>query len=192
MIDIPPSKEPTNRKSAAEKNFSYRNRKNPALSMKFGTCGLPPSQEFHEITRGAHGALSPSCPLPARNRSHAPKRKACRLRELRLADLALLQVLPIVGLPWIGYAAKLGGAQVWLWLAAIPLPNRTFRATLGPAIRSPDNQANRTRRLRRTYSQAGAIHPSAHPAGALDHARIGRFSVGRGNTQDIVRLASSQ
>ncbi len=40
-------------------------------------------------------------------------------RELRLPDLVLLQVLLIVGLPWIGYAAKLGGSHVILWLAAI-------------------------------------------------------------------------
>jgi amino acid transporter len=40
-------------------------------------------------------------------------------RELRLPDLVLLQVLLIVGLPWIGYAAKLGGSHVMLWLAAI-------------------------------------------------------------------------
>ena len=32
--------------------------------------------------------------------------------ELRLPDLVLLQVLLIVGLPWIGYAAKLGGSHV--------------------------------------------------------------------------------
>jgi amino acid transporter len=42
-------------------------------------------------------------------------------RELRLPDLVLLQVLLIVGLPWIGYAAKLGGAHVVLWMAAIAL-----------------------------------------------------------------------
>lgn len=42
-------------------------------------------------------------------------------RELRLPDLVLLQVLLIVGLPWIGYAAKLGGAHVGLWLLAIVL-----------------------------------------------------------------------
>jgi amino acid transporter len=40
-------------------------------------------------------------------------------RELRLPDLVLLQVLLIVGLPWIGSAAKLGGSHVWLWAAAI-------------------------------------------------------------------------
>src|ERR1039458_78120 len=42
-------------------------------------------------------------------------------RELRLPDRVLLQVLLIVGLPWIGYAAKLGGAHVVLWMAGIAL-----------------------------------------------------------------------
>ena len=42
-------------------------------------------------------------------------------RELRLPDLVLLQVLLIMGLPWIGYAAKLGGTHVVLWLAAVAL-----------------------------------------------------------------------
>src|SRR5271157_3237635 len=47
------------------------------------------------------------------------RQSASLKRELRLPDLVLLQVLLIVGLPWIGYAAKLGGAHVALWLAAI-------------------------------------------------------------------------
>jgi amino acid transporter len=42
-------------------------------------------------------------------------------RELRLTDLVFLQILLIVGLPWIGYAAKLGGAHFSLWLLAILL-----------------------------------------------------------------------
>jgi amino acid transporter len=42
-------------------------------------------------------------------------------KELRLTDLVILQVLLIVGLPWIGYAAKLGGSHVMVWLAAILL-----------------------------------------------------------------------
>jgi len=42
-------------------------------------------------------------------------------RELGLADLALTQVLFIVGLPWVGVAAKLGTAHVVFWLAAIVL-----------------------------------------------------------------------
>ena len=50
--------------------------------------------------------------------ARAEAHSASLARELRLGDLALLQVLLIVGLPWIGYAAKVGGAHVWLWLAA--------------------------------------------------------------------------
>jgi amino acid transporter len=53
----------------------------------------------------------------ARTQQHS----ASLARELRLTDLVLLQVLLIVGLPWIGYAAKLGGAHVGLWLLAILL-----------------------------------------------------------------------
>ena len=48
-------------------------------------------------------------------------RSASLARELRLTDLVLLQVLLIVGLPWTGYAAKVGGAHVALWLLAIVL-----------------------------------------------------------------------
>jgi glutamate:GABA antiporter len=40
-------------------------------------------------------------------------------KDLGLADLTLTQVLFVVGLPWIGVAAKQGPAHVILWLAAI-------------------------------------------------------------------------
>jgi amino acid transporter len=40
-------------------------------------------------------------------------------RDLGVADLTLTQVLFIVGLPWVGVAAKQGPAHVLLWLAAI-------------------------------------------------------------------------
>jgi amino acid transporter len=40
-------------------------------------------------------------------------------KELGLADLVLTQVLFIVGLPWIGVAAKQGPSHVVLWLLAI-------------------------------------------------------------------------
>lgn len=43
-----------------------------------------------------------------------------RLRkDLGLSDLTLTQVLFVVGLPWVGVAAKQGSAHVVLWLAAI-------------------------------------------------------------------------
>src|SRR6185437_15929317 len=40
-------------------------------------------------------------------------------KDLGLADLTLTQILFIVGLPWVGVAAKQGPAHVVLWLAAI-------------------------------------------------------------------------
>ena len=61
--------------------------------------------------------MAPDRPEIARTR----ERSAALPRELRLTDLVLLQVLLIVGLPWIGYAAKLGGAHVGLWFLAIVL-----------------------------------------------------------------------
>ena len=42
-------------------------------------------------------------------------------RDLGVADLTLTQVLFIVGLPWVGVAAKQGPAHVVLWLAGIVL-----------------------------------------------------------------------
>jgi glutamate:GABA antiporter len=40
-------------------------------------------------------------------------------RELGLSDLVFTQILFIVGLPWVGVAAKLGPAHVLFWLAAM-------------------------------------------------------------------------
>src|ERR1017187_3459829 len=48
-------------------------------------------------------------------------RSASLRRELRLTDLVFLQILLIVGLPWTGYVARLGGAHFALWVLAIPL-----------------------------------------------------------------------
>ena len=49
------------------------------------------------------------------------QRSAVFKKELGLTDLALTQVLFIVGLPWIGVAAKQGPSHVILWLVAILL-----------------------------------------------------------------------
>lgn len=59
--------------------------------------------------------------MPSPTDAVAREKSAALPKELRLADLVLLQVLLIVGLPWVGYAAKLGGSHVVLWLAAILL-----------------------------------------------------------------------
>jgi glutamate:GABA antiporter len=42
-------------------------------------------------------------------------------RELGLSDLVFTQILFIIGLPWVGVAAKLGPAHVVFWLIAIAL-----------------------------------------------------------------------
>ena len=42
-------------------------------------------------------------------------------KELGLTDLVLTQILFIVGLPWVGVAAKQGPSHVVLWMAAIAL-----------------------------------------------------------------------
>src|SRR5438067_1207216 len=48
-------------------------------------------------------------------------RSAALTRELGVTDLALTQILFIVGLPWVGVAAKLGPSHVVFWLLAIAL-----------------------------------------------------------------------
>src|SRR5205809_5470559 len=48
-------------------------------------------------------------------------RSASLRRELGVTDLALTQILFIVGLPWVGVAAKLGPSHVIFWLLAIVL-----------------------------------------------------------------------
>src|SRR3954452_20678489 len=50
----------------------------------------------------------------------APKQIELR-RDLGVADLTLTQILFIVGLPWVGVAAKQGPSHVLFWLAAIIL-----------------------------------------------------------------------
>src|SRR5580704_5361320 len=42
-------------------------------------------------------------------------------KELTLPDLVLTQILYVVGISWVGAAAKLGQSQVVFWLAAIAL-----------------------------------------------------------------------
>src|SRR5215813_14360007 len=46
------------------------------------------------------------------------RRSAVFKKELGLPDLVLTQILFIVGLPWVGVAAKQGPSHVVLWLLA--------------------------------------------------------------------------
>jgi len=56
-----------------------------------------------------------------REEERVEQRSAVFKKELGLTDLALTQVLFIVGLPWIGVAAKQGPSHVILWLLAMLL-----------------------------------------------------------------------
>src|SRR6266404_9451536 len=56
-----------------------------------------------------------------REEERVEQRSAGFKKELGLTDLALTQILFIVGLPWVGVAAKLGPSHVVFWLLAIVL-----------------------------------------------------------------------
>jgi len=55
----------------------------------------------------------------AREEARVEARSGAFRKELGLTDLALTQVLFIIGLPWIGVAAKQGPSHVVLWLLAM-------------------------------------------------------------------------
>ncbi|HVF90039.1 MAG TPA: APC family permease [Blastocatellia bacterium] len=56
-----------------------------------------------------------------REEERVEARSADFKKELGLSDLVLTQILFIVGLPWVGVAAKLGPAHIAFWLVAILL-----------------------------------------------------------------------
>src|SRR6266498_5905389 len=56
-----------------------------------------------------------------REEERVEERSAVFKKELGLTDLALTQILFIVGLPWIGVAAKQGPSHVVLWVLAMAL-----------------------------------------------------------------------
>src|SRR5882762_5044659 len=58
-------------------------------------------------------------PINLREEAAVEARSAVLRKELGLSDLVLTQVLFIVGLPWVGVAAKLGPAHVIFWLVAM-------------------------------------------------------------------------
>src|SRR4029450_173698 len=57
--------------------------------------------------------------LPSASSGNRPDSGPELRRELGLADLALTQILFVVGLPWVGVAAKLGPSHVVFWLLAM-------------------------------------------------------------------------
>jgi glutamate:GABA antiporter len=67
-----------------------------------------------------HGGVRPELES-RRHEADVEARSAVLKRELGLSDLVFTQILFIVGLPWVGVAAKLGPAHVVFWLAAMVL-----------------------------------------------------------------------
>ena len=60
--------------------------------------------------------------MPQASESVRVEEQSAHLRkELGLADLVLTQILYVVGLSWVGAAAKLGQSQIPFWLAAMAL-----------------------------------------------------------------------
>lgn len=58
--------------------------------------------------------------MPSAAESHRVEVRSAELRkELGLGDLVLTQILYVVGLSWVGAAAKLGQSQIPFWLAAM-------------------------------------------------------------------------
>lgn len=55
---------------------------------------------------------------PANSPTHQPTHSPTLRRELGVRDLVLTQILFIVGLPWVGVAAKLGPSHIVFWLIA--------------------------------------------------------------------------
>lgn len=62
-------------------------------------------------------SVTPSRSEPAR----VEARSAALRKELGLGDLVLTQILYVVGLSWVGAAAKLGHSQIPFWIAAMVL-----------------------------------------------------------------------
>src|SRR5258707_6154690 len=57
----------------------------------------------------------------ARAEAQVEAHSASLKKEVGVADLALTQILFIIGLTWIGVAGKLGPSQVVVWLTAVVL-----------------------------------------------------------------------
>jgi glutamate:GABA antiporter len=65
--------------------------------------------------------MSPTSQDLRREEARVESRSAILKKELGVANLTLTQILFIVGLPWVGVAAKQGPSHVVLWLFAVLL-----------------------------------------------------------------------
>jgi amino acid transporter len=66
--------------------------------------------------------MTPHHPDPSPERLHEVEAHSAGFRrDLKLADLVLIQILYVVGSMWVGAAAKLGTSHIVFWLAAAAL-----------------------------------------------------------------------
>ena len=68
---------------------------------------------------------------PGREEAAVRARSAELHKALSVRDLAVAQILFIVGLQWVGVAAKLGPSHVVFWPIAIALFYRSSRSEAG-------------------------------------------------------------
>src|SRR5262245_1916728 len=102
--------------------------------------------------------------LPAEERS-VEARSAALTRELGVSDLVFTQILFVVGLPWVGVAAKLGPSHVVFWTLAIVLfylPS----AVVVTYLKSPDAARGRALpvgedRVQRAHGVSRGLEPVA-------------------------------
>ncbi len=73
---------------------------------------------------------APTDPLLATDRPQPPADTHALVRQMRLRDLVLAQILTVVGSSWVGIAAGLGHAQLVAWLISFAL----FYTPMGVAV----------------------------------------------------------
>src|SRR4026207_2207662 len=95
--------------------------------------------------------------------------------ELGLSDLVLTQILFIVGLPWVGVAAKLGPAHIVFWLIAMAL--FYVPSAIGVLL------LHRPRRPELDGALRGSGGHRRHSPQAADAARRRAVSVGEARVQ---------
>src|SRR6266545_6376878 len=95
-------------------------------------------------------------------------------RELGLTDLALTQILFIVGLPWVGVAAKQGPAHVIFWIIAMVL----FLAEDRGAVGFSDDAAV-------CRAVCAAHHSGREPSGVLAEDHYADWRDERGGVCDL-------
>ena len=94
-------------------------------------------------------------------------------KDLGLADLTLTQVLFIVGLPWVGVAAKQGPAHVVLWLVAIVLFYLPSAAVVIHLNRAMPLEGGLYQWAKLGIQRADRLHGGVEPVAVRDPQHLG-------------------